>query len=93
MPAGRCAGCGRVDSRRKIALHIAECSQYIELYQRDPSRALTPEAEYERHRTVDMTPEARAFQRGVRLKHRFAEINQQQQASASRWATPPDILE
>lgn len=93
MAAGRCAGCGRTDSARKVALHILTCQAYIELFERDPESALTPEAEFIRFRREDDTPEARALARGNRLHQRFTEINRQQVASASRWATPPDILE
>lgn len=74
-------------------MHVIACKAYIELYRRDPARALTPEAEYHRHRREDRTPEARAEQRGHRLHARFAEINRQQAISATRWASPPDILE
>lgn len=93
MAAGRCAGCGRTDSLRKISLHIVDCSAYLDLYDRDPQRALTPIAEYERYRREDSTPEARAVQRGHRLERRFAEINRLHAVSATRWACPPDILE
>jgi hypothetical protein len=93
MAAGRCAGCGRVDSARKIALHVLACQGYIELFERNPEAALTPEAELLRFRREDDTPEARAVARGQRLHERFTEINRQQAASASRWACPPDILE
>lgn len=93
MAAGRCAGCGRADSLRKISLHMIECQAYIELFKHNPARALGPAEEYERHRREDTTPEARAVARGHRLRLRFADINRQQQASVSRWATPPDILD
>lgn len=93
MPAGRCAGCGRNDSARKISLHMIECQQYIDLFEQQPDRALSPEAEYQRHRREDLTPEARAARRSDRLTARFADINRHHAASTSRWATPPDILE
>jgi hypothetical protein len=93
MATGRCAGCGRTDSLRKITVHIIECADYAALYERDPGLALTPQAEYDRFRREDDTPEAHARQRDQRLKARFAEINRAQAASASRWACPPDILE
>lgn len=92
MPAGRCAGCGRTESMRKISLHIVECGRYIDLYARHPERALAPVAEYDRYRREN-TPEARAEQRGQRLHARFAEINRQQAASVTRWTTPPDLLD
>lgn len=93
MSAGRCSGCGRVDSLRKVSLHIVSCPDYLALYEQHPERALEPEAEYSRFRTEDTTPEARAQQRGARLEVRFAEINRQQAASATRWSKPPDILD
>ncbi len=92
MATGRCAGCGRTDSLRKVGLHIVECEAYIKVFLHHPERALDPAAEYERHRTEN-TPEVRAEARGHRLHARFAEIARQQAASASRWARPPDILE
>jgi hypothetical protein len=93
MATGRCSGCGRTDSLRKISTHIVDCFAYLDLFQRDPARALGPAAEYERYRAEDRSPEARAEQRGERLQVRFAEINRQQAVSASRWAKPPDILD
>jgi hypothetical protein len=93
MAAGRCAGCGRIDSLRKISTHIVDCTAYLNLFQHNPLRCLTPAAEYERHRAEDTTPVARAEQRGTRLAARFAELNRQQLASVVRWQRPPDILE
>jgi len=93
MAAGRCAGCGRTDSQRKISLHLVDCPQYIDLFQRQPERCLAPAAEYERFRNEDNSVVARAEQRGTRLAARFADINRHQAASAARWARPPDILE
>lgn len=93
MAAGRCAGCGRTDSARKVAVHVLACKAFIDVFEQDPERALTPEAELDRFRREDDTPEAKAVARGLRLEERFAAINRQQQVSASRWVTPPDILE
>lgn len=93
MTTGRCSGCGRADSLRKIRLHIVDCSLYLDLFQRAPEGALDPAAEHERYRTEDRNPEARAEQRGERLEVRFAEINRQQSLSTFRWAKPPDILD
>jgi hypothetical protein len=93
VAAGRCAGCGRTGSLRKITQHMVSCSDFIDLFGRDPAKALDPEAEYDRYRAEERNAEARAHQRGERLAVRFAEINRQQAASASRWAKPPDILD
>ncbi len=93
MATGRCSGCGRVDSVRKIILHIVSCKAYTELFQREPGKCLDPAAEAARYRTEEQTPEARAEQRGARLEQRFAEINQLQAVSATRWSKPPDILD
>lgn len=93
MAAGRCSGCGRKDSLRKINQHVVSCPSYLDLFEHDPARCLDPAAEYERFRTEDNTPEARAQQRGARLELRFAEINRLQAHSATRWARPPDILD
>ena len=92
MSAGRCSGCGRIDSLRKIRLHIVGCEDYIGLFRQTPADALDPHIDYVRHRRAQ-SPETRAVLRGHRLEARFAEINRQQQVSTSRWATPPDILE
>lgn len=93
MALGRCSGCGRADSLRKISVHIVTCPAYLDLFSRQPERCLDPAAEARRYRAEEQTPEARAEQRGARLEQRFAEINQLQAASASRWSRPPDILD
>lgn len=93
MAQGRCAGCGRVDSLRKISLHIVGCEKYIDLYANDPERCLAPVAEFERFCVEDNSAIARAERRGTRLAERFAQINEHQQRSAARWARPKDILE
>lgn len=93
MAIGRCAGCGRTASARKISLHIVDCDKYLKLYQHDPERCLGPAAEYERFRVEENSAIARVEQRGTRLAARFAEINKHQAVSAARWARPKDILE
>jgi hypothetical protein len=93
MPAGRCSGCGLNDSARKVALHVLTCSRYLDLFRQDPARCLDPAAEYERYRTEELNPEARAERRDVRLRDRFAELDRQQAVQADRWRTPPDLLD
>lgn len=93
MASGRCAGCGRIDSLRKISQHIVDCQDYHALFAHDPTRCLTPAAEYQRYRHEENSAVARAEQRGTRLAVRFAHINRHQAASAVRWQRPPDILE
>lgn len=92
MPTGRCSGCGRTGSLCKIRLHVVACDEYIDLFARDPEAALDPHTDFVQHRRAQ-TAQARAIERGHRLEARFAEINRQQAASASRWVTPPDILD
>lgn len=92
MPSGRCSGCGKAGSLRTISQHIVDCTDYLTLFRDDPGRCLTPAAEQHRHRVEDTTPEVRARRRGERLTRRFAELARQQNASARRWVTPPDIL-
>ncbi len=92
MATGRCAGCGRTDSTRKISQHIVGCPQYLNLFQEHPDRCLDPAAEYERYRRDDDSPVARAERRGTRLAERFDEINRHYAASRERWQRPPDIL-
>lgn len=93
MAQGRCAGCGRTDSVRKISQHIINCPEYSRLFQTDRARCLTPAAEYERYRIEDNSALAKAGRRGERLSVRFAEINRHQAASERRWQRPKDILE
>lgn len=93
MAAGRCAGCGRIDSLRKIGLHIVDCVDYATLFRTDPDRCLTPAEEYERYRREETSAVARAEQRGDRLAARFREINRHQAATTARWQRPRDILE
>lgn len=92
MPSGRCSGCGRTGSLRTVNQHVVDCSDYLTLFLTEPSRCLTPAAEHQRHRVEDTTPEVRARHRGDRLTRRFTELTRQQNASARRWSTPPDIL-
>lgn len=93
MAAGRCAGCGLIDSSKKVGLHVMMCPQYLALYNSEPDRALDPEAEYERHQTEDNTSEARAERRDVKLRQRFAETHRRQSTQADRFKRPKDILE
>lgn len=93
MATGRCSGCGRTDSLRKIRLHILHCTRYEHLFHHEPDRALDPAAEHQRYQAEERNPEARAEQRGERLEVRFAAINRHQATSATRWARPPDILD
>ncbi len=93
MPLGRCSGCGETDSPRKISLHVLSCDRYLDVYASHPDCALDPVAEFERFRSEDDSPEARARRRGERLQARFAEINHWQAASTSRWRKPSDILD
>lgn len=41
--AGRCEGCGRTDSVRKVTSHIQGCDRWLALYASDPALALSPE--------------------------------------------------
>jgi hypothetical protein len=94
MAQGRCAGCGKSDSSAKaLNKHIMSCPQYVALFQKDPARALTPEAEYERWQAEDNNPEAREAAREARISVRIAESVVKQGNQHTRWATPPDILD
>lgn len=93
MAAGRCAGCGRTGSAKKIRAHAMTCPQYTELFQSDPGRCLDPEAEHERYRTEDNTSEARALRRHQRLTGSYAELERRQALQSARWRRPKDILE
>jgi hypothetical protein len=93
MSAGRCAGCGRVDSCRKVSEHIVACGRYADLFATSPQLCLDPAAEFARHRAVTDTEHARAARRDARLRTRFAELDHRQTVSKTRWRTPPDILD
>jgi hypothetical protein len=93
MPAGRCSGCGRIDSRTKIGQHVVTCTAYAELFSHSPDECLDPGADYLRYRATTDTPDARAQRRDDRLRGRFAELDRHQAVSVARWRTPPDILD
>lgn len=93
MATGRCSGCGRIGSLRKINQHVIDCSQYIELFVSAPLRCLAPAEEYQRYQAQEHSAVAKAEHRGARLAARFAEINRHQAAATVRWQRPPDILE
>lgn len=93
MSAGRCSGCGRIDSCTKICQHIVTCPEYADLFSSAPHECLDPAADYQRHRAVTDTPDARARRRDDRLRERFADLDRRQAVSVTRWRTPPDILD
>lgn len=92
MASGRCSGCGRTGSAKKIALHIISCPAYIELHRTAPAQCLSPAAEADRHRT-DNTQQHRAQLRDERLLARFAALDNEVRVQAERWRTPPDLLD
>ncbi len=83
MAIGRCSGCGRTGQPKKMQQHVLECSAYLDLFGTDPDRCLDPETEQARHRAAD-TVEARAARRDVRLRRRFAEIDEVYQRQTAR---------
>ncbi len=93
MPSGRCAGCGYTNSDRKTAQHVIACDDFTVLFQSNPGKALNPIAEYRRHKTEEMTADARAARRDVRLTATFEQLSIQQDLQTKRWRTPKDILE
>lgn len=92
MALGRCAGCGRTGSCKKVEVHALTCPQYLELFRTQPERCLDPAAEHDRHKEQN-TSEARAAQRDIRLRARFAEMERQQNIQGQRWRKPKDILD
>lgn len=92
MPAGRCAGCGLVDSCRKVSAHVLGCAEFAELFRNNPERCLDPAAEYERVKAQD-TSDTRALARERRMTDRFAALEARTAHQAARWRRPPDILE
>jgi len=93
MPTGRCAGCGYVNSDRRAKLHVVGCSDFLELFENDPDKALDPVTEYQRYKSEELTSDARAQRRDLRLTERFSELSALQDLQARRWTTPKDILE
>ncbi len=93
MSAGRCAGCGLVESCRKVIEHILECAEFASLYRSSPERCLDPAAEYERVRNQEDTSETRARARDLRMADRFAELDRRSAVQTARWHKPQDILE
>ncbi len=92
MAAGRCAGCGRTGSSKRINTHVLGCDGYRQLFQLAPERCLDPAAEYRRFKAEDDTSEARAERRDARLQQRFADMDAEQSRQAQRWRKPADIL-
>lgn len=89
---GRCAGCGNTASSRKIEIHILTCDQFLALFKSTPQRCLDPQAEFERFKSEEDTPEARAVRRGQRLQQRFLEFDAIARTQADRWRPEGDIL-
>jgi hypothetical protein len=89
VSAGRCAGCGGTDSScQRIKKHVQKCPDFLALYRTDPARALDPEAEYRRWVAEDRRDEAAQRRRAV-----IEEAESSRAQRASRFATPPDVLE
>jgi len=80
MAAGRCAGCGRQGSARRISHHTTECAPWLELFEADPSRALSPEAEYQRWQR-----EGRQEERDAHLAAVTSEARVRRSAAADRF--------
>ncbi len=92
MSLGRCSGCGYSSASTKVNNHVMTCSAYAALYRQNPGRCLSPTAEYERYRTVEDSPEARAARRETRIQVILADMERQYAAQAVRWQRPKDIL-
>lgn len=94
MAQGRCAGCGKTGTSCKgMKNHIMSCPEYIQLYQKDPSKALEPGPEFARWQREENSEEARAEAKDKRLAARFAALDVKRDKQSSRWATPPDLLD
>jgi hypothetical protein len=86
---GRCPGCGLSDKDSDLVReHTRYCAKYAALWLRHPDRAIDPEAEFIRWRD-----EERPAEREGRREEVIAEADRRRAVQASRWATPPDILE
>lgn len=56
MPKGRCAGCGLENGSAKlIERHITKCPDYLDLYKKDPAKALSAEEEASRYDALKKT--------------------------------------
>lgn len=92
MAVGRCAGCGKQGSACKVEQHLVSCEKYIALFKNHPERALLPEAEYERYKREDRSPEAKAEAKEQRLHATLVDEDRRRASQEARWATPKDIL-
>lgn len=68
MLRGRCSGCGKEDTTRKVQIHITQCPEYLALFRSHPDRALDPAAEY----VKSQQPEALQDSEDVREAQREA---------------------
>jgi hypothetical protein len=94
MAKGKCAGCGVQKNSSKIMnQHIVVCEKYLEIYKIDPSRALSPEAEFLRYQNEDNNEEAKAERKDKRLSSIFEEIDTKREAQTLRWKKPKSILD
>jgi hypothetical protein len=84
---GRCAGCGSTGPDKNLRAHVRSCSDFAELYRRDPALAMDPVPEYQRWQRDSRPAE--------RVAGRHAAIDDEEARRAAmhrRFATPPDIL-
>lgn len=94
MAQGRCAGCGHQDTSIKVMKrHIVQCSDFLALFQRDPSKALGPGPEFDRWSREENDADSKAARKDARLVTRFAELDVRRDAQNTRWEKPPDILD
>jgi hypothetical protein len=90
MTWGRCSGCGQEDaSCKKIRNHAASCPEFLELFRRQPERAIDPEAEWARHHSPDgeaQRLDEREDRRAATKTRLQALAADRQSRSRDRWA-------
>ncbi len=87
MARGRCAGCGHEDvSSVKVRRHIAGCEKFAILYRDSPEKALDPEVEMDRWKSVRDAVKGEARAEKTDKWREFQERRAEQ--AHERWAEP-----
>lgn len=84
---GRCAGCGKTGTARKIDVHTLDCEDFQVLHARSPAAALGAQAEYARWAGADKA-QGRLDRRDTGL----AVTRAARAVQAQRFARLPDVL-
>jgi hypothetical protein len=80
MAAGRCEGCGKTGSECLVGRHTVGCPDWLELFARDPSQALSPRESYRRWKDG-----GKAAERDARLRAVAFEVAVRREAGSDRF--------